>query len=86
MAQTVNVAELAFTIEDLLRPLPREAKSTGERAKQFNNLGNVVIVFAVFSTRLGVKEVVACYEFENLEIRIVSYRLYQVERTNGKTK
>jgi hypothetical protein len=59
--QAVNVTQLALSIKDLLAPFPGEAERFGEGAEQFDDLRNVVVVFAVFCAGLRVKEVVACY-------------------------
>ena len=66
MAQAVDVAELAFPVEDFLGPFAGEAEGAGERAEEFDDLRDVVVVFAVFRAGLGIEEVVACYEFEDL--------------------
>jgi hypothetical protein len=68
VAQAVDVPELAFAVEDLLRPFAGEAQGFGERAEELDDLGYVVVVFAVFGAGLGVEEVVAGYEFEDLRI------------------
>ena len=62
----MDVPELAFAVEDLLRPFSGEAEGFGEGAEELDDLRDVVIVFAVFGARLGVEEVVAGYEFEDL--------------------
>lgn len=66
MSQSVDVAELAFAIEDLLRPLARDAETFGEGAEEFDNLSNVVVVFPVLGAGLRVEEVVTCDELEYL--------------------
>ena len=58
--QATDVAEFTLTAEDFLRPFPGKAEGAGERAKQLDDLGDVVVVFAVFGARLRVKEVVTC--------------------------
>lgn len=60
MTQSVNVAQFAFATEYLLRPFPRKAKGSGERAEEFNDLGDVIVVLAIFGARLRVEEVIAC--------------------------
>lgn len=55
------ITELTLPVEDFLRPLARKAEAAGEWTKKFNDLGDVVIIFAVFGARLGVEEVVSCY-------------------------
>lgn len=68
MPQPVDVAQLALAVEDLLRPLAGDAEGFGEGAEELDDLRDVVVVFAVFGARLRVEEVVACYEFEDLEV------------------
>ena len=70
MSQTVDVAELAFAIENFLRPFAGDAQAFGECAKEFDDLRDVVVVFAVFRAGLGVEEVVARDEFEYLRISL----------------
>lgn len=76
VAQAVNVAELAFAVEDFLGPLAADAEGFGEGAQQLDDLRNVVVVFAVFGAGLGVEEVVACDKLESLrkELAIVLKR------------
>lgn len=76
MAQTMNVAELAFAVEYFLAPFTRETKGFREGAKQLNDLRYVVVVFAVFCATLGVEEVVASYEFEDLFLLSDTSNLY----------
>jgi hypothetical protein len=66
VAESVDVAELAFAVEDFLRPFPGHAEGFGEGAEELDDLSDVVVIFAVFGAGLGVEEVVACYEFEDL--------------------
>ena len=61
MAQTVDVAQLALAGEDFLGPFASEAEGAGEGAEELDDLGNMVVVFAVFGSGLGVEKVVACY-------------------------
>jgi len=51
----VNIPKLALPVEDLLRPFPAKTERFGEWAQQLNDLGDVIIVFPVFSARLRVK-------------------------------
>jgi len=60
------VSEFTFAVEDFLAPFAGEAEGFREGAKELDDLSYVIIIFAVFSTGLGVEEVVACYEFEDL--------------------
>ena len=66
VAQAVDVAELAFAVEDFLRPFAADAQRFGEGAQQLDDLCYVIIVFAVLCARLRVEEVVACDKFEGL--------------------
>ena len=50
MTQSVDVAEFAFAVEDLLAPFPGEAEGFGEGAEEFDYLGDVVVVLTVFGT------------------------------------
>ena len=63
----MDVAQFAFAVEDFLAPFARETEGFGEGAEQFDDLRDVVVVFAVFGAGLGVEEVVARYEFEDLK-------------------
>ena len=47
VAQPRDVAQLAFAVEDLLRPLARDAERLGEGSQQLDDLRNVVVVLAV---------------------------------------
>jgi hypothetical protein len=67
VAQSVDVTQLTFAVEDLLRPLAGETERLGKLAQKLNDLGDVVVVFAVFGAGLWVKEVVARYELKDLE-------------------
>ena len=77
VAQAVDVAELAFAVEDFLRPFAADAQRFGERAQQLDDLCYVIVVFAVLCARLRVEEVVACDKFEGLEdvVSMLSCRL-----------
>ena len=66
MSKTVDVTELAFPVEDFLAPFSGETERLWKRTEKFDDLCYVVVVFAVFGATLGVEEVVACYEFEDL--------------------
>ena len=59
MSESVDVPELAFPVEDLLRPLAGDTETLRECTEQFDDLCDVVVVFAVFGARLGIEEVVA---------------------------
>ena len=60
VSETVDIAELAFAVEDFLRPFAGDAEGFGEGAEEFDDLCNVIVFFAVFGARLRVEEVVAC--------------------------
>ena len=66
MSQPVDVAQLALAIEDFLRPLARETKRLGKGTEKLDDLRDVVIVFAVLGSRLGIEEIVAGDELEDL--------------------
>lgn len=66
MAQTVNISQLALSVEDLLRPFTGETEGFRERTEQLDDLGNVIVVFAVFSAGLRIEEVVASDELKDL--------------------
>ena len=66
MAEAVDVAEFAFAIEDFLAPFSGETEGLGERTQKFYDLGDVVVVFAVFCSGLRIKQVVASDEFKDL--------------------
>lgn len=75
VAQAVDVTQLALAVEDLLRPLARQAERLGERPQQLDNLRDMVVVLTVLSTRLRIEEVVTSNELEDLrkrETRLVS--------------
>lgn len=61
MPQAVDVAQFTFPGEYFLRPFARYAQGTREGAEKFDDLGDMVIVFAVFSARLGIEEIVTGY-------------------------
>jgi hypothetical protein len=67
VAQPVDVAQLAFAVEDFLRPFAGYAEGFGEGAEEFDNLCDVVVVFAVLCAGLWVEEVVTCYQLEGLD-------------------
>lgn len=55
MSQAVDISQFALAVEDFLRPLASYAKGFRESAKKFDNLGDVIIVFAVFGAGLGIE-------------------------------
>lgn len=63
----MDVAQLAFAVKDLLRPLPRKAERFGEGTQQFDDLCNVIVVFTVFRARLRIEEVVTRDELKDLD-------------------
>lgn len=65
VAEAVNVAQLAAAVKDFLGPFARQA-CAWKGTEKLNDLGHMVVVFAVFGARLGVKEVVAGNEFKDL--------------------
>ena len=62
----MNVSELAFAIEDFLRPFTGDAERFGKLSKQFDDLSDMVVVFAIFGASLWIKEVIACNELKDL--------------------
>ena len=62
----MDVSQFSFAVEDFLGPFSGEGQGAGEGAEEFDDLRNVVVVFAVFGAGLGVEEVVAGYQFEDL--------------------
>jgi hypothetical protein len=50
VAQSVDVAEFAFAVEDFLAPFSGEAEGFGEGAEELDDLGDVIVVLAVFGT------------------------------------
>ena len=70
MPQTVDIPQLALAVEYLLRPFPRETKRFGKWPKQFADLCYMIIVFAIFGTRLRVKEVIARDQLKDLYLSL----------------
>jgi hypothetical protein len=68
VAKAVDVAQLALSIKNFLRPFAADAQRFGESAEQLDDL---CYVFAVLCAGLGVEEVVACNEFEGLWVRLL---------------
>ena len=66
VAQTVDVPQLTLAVEDFLGPFAGEAELAREGTEELDDLGDVVVVFAVLGAGLWVEEVVACDEFEDL--------------------
>jgi hypothetical protein len=66
VSKSVNVPKLAFAVEDFLRPFAGDTELFGKGAEEFDDLRDVVIVFAVLGAGLGIEEVVACDKFEDL--------------------
>ena len=62
----MDVAEFAFAGEDFLGPFAGHAERFWEGAEELNDLSDMIVVFAVFGAGLGIKEVVACDQFEDL--------------------
>ena len=68
MPESMNVSKLAFAVEDFLGPFAGEAERFGKLAKQFDDLRNVVVILPILCTGLWIKEVVAGYKLENLDM------------------
>ncbi len=56
----MDIAEFALSREDLLGPFAVLGERAGEGAEEFDDLSDVVVVFAIFGAGLGIEEVVAC--------------------------
>lgn len=67
MSKTVDISELAFSVEDFLGPLSGKTQGFGEGTEEFDYLGDMVVVFAVLGAGLGIEEVVTGDEFEDLD-------------------
>ncbi len=67
MSESMDISELAFPVEDFLRPFSGQAKRFGKLAEQFDDLGDMVVVFAIFGARLWIKEIVTRYKLEDLD-------------------
>lgn len=63
----MDIAQFALLVEDLCAPFAGKADGFREDAEEFDDLRDVVVVFAVFCARLWVEEVVASYELEDLD-------------------
>jgi hypothetical protein len=68
VTQAMDVSEFAFAVENFLGPFTGKAERFGERAKELDDLGNVIVVLPVFGTGLWIEEVVTSYELEDLKI------------------
>lgn len=68
MAESVDIAQLALAVEDLLGPFARETERLGELTEQFDDLGDVIVVLAILGSRLGVEKVVSRDQFKNLKM------------------
>ncbi len=68
MPESMDVPKLALAVEDFLRPFAGEAERFGELAEQFDDLGDVVVILPILCPGLWIKEVVAGYKFENLDM------------------
>jgi hypothetical protein len=65
--ETVDIPQFAFTIKDLLRPLPRQAERFRKGAQEFNDLRDVIVVFAILGPRLWIEKIVARDQLKNLD-------------------
>jgi hypothetical protein len=66
VSETMNVAELAFAVEYFLGPFSAEAETFGKGTEELDDLGDVVVVFAVFSAGLGIEEIISGDELKYL--------------------
>jgi len=62
----VDIAQLALSVEDFLRPFAGHAEGFWEGAEELDDLSDVVVVFTVLCAGLWIEEVIACYQFEGL--------------------
>jgi hypothetical protein len=83
VAQTVDIAQLALAVEDFLGPFAVGREGLGEGTEQLDDLSDVVVVFAIFGAGLGVEEVVAGYEFEDLWEDLAEVPLGRLHRGLG---
>ena len=81
MAQPVNVAQFSLAAENLLRPFAGETERARERAEQLNDLGNMIVIFAIFSARLRIEKVVARDELKDLAAKARMSMTAKVEST-----
>ena len=58
MTQPVDVAQLAFAVENFLRPFASETEGFGERSHQLDYLRDMVVILAIFGAGLGVEKIV----------------------------
>lgn len=61
VSETVDVPQFALFIKYFLGPFAAETEVAREGTKEFDDLSDVVVIFAVFGAGLGVEEVVTCY-------------------------
>jgi hypothetical protein len=64
--ESVDIPELALSREDFLAPFAGHTEGLRERSKQFDDLGNMVVVFAVLGAGLRIEEIVACDQLKYL--------------------
>ena len=62
----MDISQFALAGKDLLRPFTGYSHGLGERTEQFDDLRNVVIIFAVLRPRLRIEQVIARDQFKDL--------------------
>ncbi len=67
MSQAVDISQFALSVEDLLRPLPRQAEGFRVWTHQLYYLRNMVVILPVLGAGLRIEQIVACYQLEDLE-------------------
>jgi hypothetical protein len=55
VAESVYIAQFAIALKDLLGPFPGQREGLGERAEQFDDLCDMVVIFAILGSRLRVE-------------------------------
>lgn len=68
MPQSMDVTQFTFAVEYFLAPSPCKAKRFGKRAKKLDDLSDVIVVFAIFRSGLGIEKIVASDQLKNLLI------------------
>ena len=66
MPKAMDIAEFTLPVEDLLRPFAGHTKRLRKSAEEFDDLGDMVIVFAVFGSGLRIEKIVTSDQFKDL--------------------
>lgn len=72
VSQSMDIAQFALPVENLLRPLARQAERLWKWPKQLYYLGYVIVIFAVFRAGLRVEQIVACDKLEYLQAYVLA--------------